>query len=183
MDFPIHTVETAPEAARETLAEVNKMYGFTPNLLAMLAESPSSLKGYLQLNDLMSQTSFDASERQTVLLTTSYENNCEYCMAAHSAIAGQQGVPADVIESLRNATPIADAKLEALRKFTAIIVRSRGLPGEQDLRDFEAAGYTTTQVLEVVLGVSIKTLSNYSNHVAHTPLDEAFAPAAWKKTG
>lgn len=102
MEFPIHTVETAPEAARDTLAEVGKMYGFTPNLLALMAEAPPSLKAYLQLNDLLSETSLDASERQTVLLTTSFENNCEYCMAAHSAIAAQQGVPAEVIESLRS---------------------------------------------------------------------------------
>ncbi len=181
MKFPVHTVDTAPEAARDTLAEVKKMYGFTPNLLAIMAEAPSSLKAYLQVNDLMSQTSFDASERQTVLLTTSYVNNCEYCMSAHTAIAGQQGVPADVIESLRNGTPMADPKLEALRKFTSIVVESRGLPGEQDLQDFTAAGYTTVQVLEVVLGVAIKTLSNYTNHIAHTPVDEAFASAEWKK--
>ena len=126
-------------------------------------------------------TSFDASERQVVLLTTSFENNCEYCMAAHTAIAGQQGVPADVIESLRSASPLASSKLEALRKFTAIVVQSRGLPGTQDLQNFAAAGYTQTQVLEVILGVTIKTLSNYVNHVAQTPVDAAFKPVEWKK--
>jgi len=181
MQFPVHTVDTAPVASRDTLAEVAKLYGFTPNLLAVMADAPSSLKAYLQLNQLMSETSFTATERQIVLMTTSYENNCDYCMAAHSGIAAMQGVPEDVIASLRDATTMPDAKLDALRKFTAIVVESRGFPSDKDLQEFENAGYTRSQVLEVVLGVALKTLSNYTNHVAKTPVDSAFSEVTWEK--
>ncbi len=181
MSYTVHTVDTAPAAARETLAGAKKAYGFVPNLLAVMAEAPSLLKAYRSLSDLFDQTSFSPSERQVVLLTASYENDCSYCVAAHSAIAGMQKVPADVIEAIRAGRPIADPQLEALRRFTAVVVASRGWPEETDMAAFHAAGYSRTQVLEVVLGIGMKTLSNYANHIAEIPLDQAFAPAAWAK--
>lgn len=181
MSYTVHTVDTAPAAARETLAGAQKAYGFVPNLLAVMAEAPSLLTAYRTLSELFDQTSFNPSERQVVLLAASYENDCSYCVAAHSAIAGMQKVPADVIQAIRAGKPIPDAKLEALRRFTAIVVASRGWPEETDMAAFQAAGYTRAQVLEVVLGVGMKTLSNYANHIAEIPLDQAFAPAAWAK--
>lgn len=181
MTYEIHTVETAPAAAKETLGAVGKAYGFIPNLLAVMAEAPALLKAYTTVVGLFDQTSFNASERQVVLLTASYENGCEYCVSAHSAIARMQKVPDAVVGAIRDGRPIADAKLQALRAFTSTVVKSRGFPSEADTASFLAAGYTRTQILEVVLGVGVKTLSNYTTHVAETPLDQAFAPAAWSK--
>lgn len=181
MTYAIHTVATAPEAARETLAAAGKAYGFVPNLLAVMAEAPALLKAYTIVVGLFDQTSLSASERQVVLLTASYENRCEYCVAAHSVIAGMQKVPQAVVSAIRDGRLIPDAKLEALRAFTAAVVNSRGLPSDADTAAFLAAGYSRTQILEVVLGVGVKTLSNYTNHAADTPLDQAFAPAAWSK--
>jgi alkylhydroperoxidase family enzyme len=86
-----------------------------------------------------------------------------------------------VVQAIRNGRPIADKKLEALRRFTAAVVTSRGWPSDADTGAFLNAGYGRQQVLEVVLGVGIKTLSNYTNHIADTPLDQAFATAAWSK--
>lgn len=181
MTYTIHTVETAPEAAKEALAAAGKGFGFVPNLLAVMAEVPALLTAYRTLIGLFDQTSLNASERQVVLLTASYENRCEYCVAAHSMIAKMQKVPDAVVAAIRDGRLIADSKLQALRAFTSAVVNSRGLPSEADTAAFLAAGYTRTQILEVVLGVGIKTLSNYTNHVAETPLDQAFAPAAWSK--
>ncbi len=181
MTYTIHTVETAPEAAKEALAAAGKGFGFVPNLLAVMAEVPALLTAYRTLIGLFDQTSLNASERQVVLLTASYENRCEYCVAAHSMIAKMQKVPDAVVAAIRDGRLIADSKLQALRAFTSAVVNSRGLPSDADTAAFFAAGYTRTQVLEVVLGVGIKTLSNYTNHVAETPLDQAFAPAAWSK--
>lgn len=181
MKFTTHTTETAPEAAKERLEAVRKVYGFIPNLLATMAEAPALLNAYTTLSGIFDQASFSPTERQIVLLTTSYLNGCEYCVAAHSGIAGRQSVPQDVIDAIRNNTPIADAKLEALRSFTRTVVESRGWPTEADVAAFVAAGYGRQQMLEVVLGVGVKTLSNYTNHIAETPLDAAFAPLAWTK--
>lgn len=179
MTYTIHTEETAPESVRPILTQVKGKFGFVPNLLGTMADAPALLKGYLALADLFDSTSFSPTERQIVLLATSLANGCAYCMAAHTAIAGMQKVPDDVVKALRDNKPIADAKLESLRLFATEVVTGRGYPSEASLKRFLAAGYTKAQVLEVVLGVGMKTLSNYTNHLADTPLDEAFKSAEW----
>lgn len=181
MTFPVHTVATASPEARETLTGAEKAFGFVPNLLGTMAEAPALLKGYLALSRLFDESSLSPTERQLVLLTVSYENACAYCMAAHTVIAGMQKVHPTVVEAVRAGQPIADPRLEALRRFTQDVVVSRGWPGEDALKAFTAAGYGPQQVLEVVLGVGIKTMSNYTNHLAGTPLDVAFGGAAWRR--
>lgn len=181
MTYKVHTIETAPEAAKSTLTTAKLGYGFVPNLLGIMAEAPALAKAYPTLGALFDETSLTPTERQTVLLTVSAVNGCEYCVAAHSVVAGMQKVPADVIQAIRDGESIADAKLEALRRFTVAMVETRGRPPEQDTKAFFDAGYGRAQVLEVVLGVGLKTLSNYTNHIAHTPVDAAFAGATWSK--
>jgi len=181
MRYTVHSAETAPEASKETLVGAKKAFGFLPNLLGMMAEAPALVKGYVTLSGIFDSSSLTATEKQIVLITTSVENGCEYCVAAHSVIASMQKVDHAIVDALRNGKPIADAKLEALHRFTALVVKSRGWPSEQDVATFQAAGYTRANILEVVLGVSLKTMSNYANHVAGTPIDDAFVTAIWKK--
>ena len=100
-------------------------------------------------------------------------------MAAHTAIAGMQKVPPDVIRSLRDGTPLDDPQLEALRAFTRAIVEKRGWVSDDDVKAFIDAGYLKRHLLEVILGVGFKTLSNYANHVAETPVDANFQRFAW----
>ncbi len=133
----------------------------------------------MTIGQLFDESSFSATERQVVILTASRFNECDYCMAAHSVVAGMQKVPADVIEAIRNDRPINHRKLEALRVFTTTVIEKRGWSSAADITAFFAEGYTKAQVLEVILGISFKTLSNYVNHVAETPLDDAFATQAW----
>lgn len=181
MPYNVHTAESAPEAAKPILQATQKGIGFIPNLFGVMASAPALVEAYATLASLFDKTSLSAAERQTVLLTTSFENNCEYCMAAHTAIASMQKVPQDVIAALRSGGPIPNTRLEALRLLTRAIVVDRGRPSEAALDQFFAAGFTQEQVLEVVLGVGLKTISNYTNHISDTPLDGAFAPVAWKK--
>ena len=115
-------------------------------------------------------------------MTNNRLNGCVYCMAAHTAISQMAGVKADVIEALRNNTPIADAKLEALRTFAAVINESRGWPSDAQVEAFLKAGYTQQNVLEVILGTSLKVMSNYTNHVAETAVDNAFCPMPGRRT-
>ena len=178
--FTLHTRESAPEGSRLTLSGAEKNFGFVPNLLGIFAESPAALKGYLALAGQIEQSSFTATEAQVVLLSASFENDCTYCVAGHSAIALGQGVPADVVAALRDGTPLP-ARLEALRYFTRSVVRKRGHLEPGELETFLAAGFTKGQVLEVILGVAMKTLSNYTNHITETPLDAAFQDHAWSK--
>ena len=178
--FNVHTKETAQPDAAQLLGNAEKAFGFVPNLLGVFAESPATLKGYLTLGKIFDESSFSPVERQVIILAASRFNECYYCMAAHSVAADMHGVPADVVEAIRNDQPIPDDKLETLRDFTTAIVEKRGWVSELDIDAFIAAGYTKAQILEVILGVSFKTISNYVNHIVDTPLDGAFAPRQWQ---
>ena len=181
--FDVHTLDTAPEGAAEILGGSKKAYGFVPNLHGVLAESPSTLKAYKTIGAIFDESSFSATERQLIILATSRYHECDYCMAAHTTVAGMQKVPADVIDAIRDDRPIADARLEALRTFTITVVEKRAWLAEEDIAAFLAAGYSKAQILEVILGISFKTLSNYTNHLASTPLDAAFEAGAWSPSG
>lgn len=177
--YPVHTTETAPAASAPQLEQIRKTLGFIPNLAGVLAGAPAALEGYFSLAAIFDKTSLSPTERQVVLLAVSRENRCEYCMAAHTVISRMQSVPEGVIASLRNDEQIADAKLEALRDFTTTVVRKRGVLDAAELEAFFKAGYSRSHTLEVFVGVALKTISNYTNHIAATPLDEAFASGVW----
>jgi len=180
-DFKLHTVETAPEGSKEILTGALKAYGFIPNLYGRMAEAPAALKAYSGLSNNFEQSSFTATEKQIILLATSYVNGCNYCMAVHSTIGQMFKVPQDIIDALRNNMPISDYKLEALRKFANAVVEKRGWVSPEEIESFLSAGYSKSQLLEVIVGVAQKTLSNYINHIVKTPLDAAFAPNEWEK--
>lgn len=180
-EFTLHNVESAPEASKERLATAKTQLGFIPNLWAIQAEAPALLEGYQALGAIFDKSSLTPTERQIVLITASFENECTYCVAAHTGIAKSQKVPEDVIEAVRNGSPIGDPKLEALHRFTRPVVQGRGWVSDEATRTFLEAGYGRQQLLEVILGVAFKTMSNYTNHFADTPLDGAFKGFAWAK--
>jgi len=174
------TLDTTTGQARDILQSAQAKFGFVPNLTGKMANAPALAAAYLAIGKLFEETSFSSTEQQVVLLAVSRFNECAYCVAAHSTIAQMQNVPNDVVQAIRNDKSIADSKLESLRRLTTEIVQSRGWPGEQAVLDFLASGYSESQILEVVLGVGFKTLSNYTNHLAGTELDPAFATNAWQ---
>ena len=179
--FTTHTIDSAPEESKSFLKSAKEAFGFIPNLLGTMAEAPSLLEGYMALASIFDKSSFNETERQIVLMTNNRLNGCTYCMSAHTALSKMGGVADDVIESLRSGTPISDFKLEALRQFAIAINKSRGWPEQSDLDAFISAGYTKQNILEVIVGTSFKVMSNYTNHIAETELDDAFKPVAWSK--
>lgn len=181
MKFTIHTIETAPDDSKEALAHAKETFSFIPNLEGIFAEAPALLQGSMTLWDLFETTSFTSVERQVIYLTANYENSCNYCMAAHSGLAKMIGMSEKNIEALRNGTPMQDPKLQALRQFTQKMVQDRGWVQDSEIEAFMAAGYSKRQILEVILGIAIKTMHNYTNHIAETPLDRQFKPNVWSK--
>lgn len=179
-EFTLHDTTTAPAEARERLEKAQKAMGFIPNLFANMAEAPASLEAYQTLDGIFAKTSLSPVEREVVLLATSVENRCHFCVAAHSGRAKQAGMDAAVLDALRAGGKLPDTRLDALATFTRTVVRERGWAGDAAVQAFVDAGFTQGQVLEVVLGVSLKTLSNYTNHIAGTELDSAFAHRSWK---
>lgn len=116
--FPVLTIDTAPSASITELQQTQSNFGFIPNLIGVMANSPSVINAYLSIADIFSKSSLTATEQQIVLLTVSHFHECNYCVAAHSTIAGMQNVNSDVIQAIRNDQPLNDKKLEALRHFT-----------------------------------------------------------------
>lgn len=182
-EFTIHDFDSAPQDSKPLLQGIVKGLGFLPAMYAGLAESPTALKVYLDGSQSFAGSTLSASEQQVVLLAVSVANGCEFCVAAHSFIARHLvKVPSPVVDSLRLAGRLPDARLQALAQFTRRVVADRGWVSNAAVDEFLAAGFTREQVLEVIAGVSVKTLSNYANHLLKTPVNREFASEAWRKS-
>ena len=171
MNFELHDKQTAPEASKALLDKSLNAFGMIPNLHAVMAESPPLLEAYQTLHDLFQQTSFDADELTVVWQTINVEHKCHYCVPAHTMIAQMMKVDESIIEALRNTTPLPNDKLQVLHTTTLALVRNRGHLSEDEISAFLASGYEQRHLLEIVLGISQKVMSNYVNHLAETPLD------------
>jgi uncharacterized peroxidase-related enzyme len=167
--------ETAPEKSRPLLQKVQESFKFIPNLYATFANSPVLLEGYLALESTFEKASLSPVERNVVLLAASVENICKYCTAAHSTVLKAfLRVPAEVVSAVRSNRPVTDPKLNALVALTKEIVSARGHLRAQTIENFLAAGYRKNQILEVLIGVALKTMSNYLDHISPSELDQAF---------
>ncbi len=179
------TMDEADPEARSLLEGAQKQYGMVPNMYARLANVPDLFATYLYgYERFRKHSGFTPAEQEVILLTISRENECSYCMAAHSWVAQNMSkAPPDVIEAIRTGAPIRDPKLAALSLFTARMVRSRGTPVQEDARQFLEAGFSEVNILEIILAIAVKVISNYSNHIFHTPVDAAFAACEWTNPG
>lgn len=171
---------TAPEGSLPLLENSKKAFGRLPGLHSVMAGSPALLEGYQVLHRLFAQESaFDAEEKTVVWQTINVYHECHYCVPAHTGIAKMMKVSDDITEALRNETPLPSEKLEALRTFTLQLLETRGHPEDAAIASFYAAGYSQRHVLDVILAVAQKVMSNYTNYVAQTPVDEVMQKFAW----
>ncbi|NKI26974.1 carboxymuconolactone decarboxylase family protein [Arenibacter sp. 6A1] len=179
--FKIHDIDSAPKNSQPFLEKSLQNFGMIPNLHGVLAEAPGALEAYQTLHQLFENSSLNNEELTVVWLTISVANECHYCVPAHTAIAHMMKVDPLITEALRNGTSMPTPKLHALHTMTLSIVQNRGQITKEELMDFYAAGYEKRQLLEIILGVSQKIMSNYLNHIAETPVDAPFQKYAWKK--
>ena len=180
-DFPAHTLETAAEEVRASIARMQAQMGFVPTMLAKFAEAPALLTGYQTLAPFFEKTSLDPTERLVVFLVASYRHHCDFCMTAHSWGARRQGIDEGVVQALREGRPLTQPKLEALRVFVTAMLEKRGAVSDEEKRAFFAAGYNPRQALELILGLALKTLTNYTNALARTPPNPEFGDAIWQR--
>ena len=181
--FTLHDNSSAPPASADMLSSVQKAWGFVPNLHRVLAESPAALEAYSALWGIAEKTGFTPQERNIVYLAIIYENECTYCMAGHTNLSRMAKVEPEAISAVREGRPIADPKLEALRQFAAKVTRNRGVVSEADVSAFKAAGYDNRAILDVLVLAATKLISNYTNHLAQTPLDAFMKGAEWSAPG
>lgn len=181
INYDVKTIENASENAKHALKASKKAYGFIPNLLATMANHPALLKNYWEgTANLNANSTLTAQEQQVAFLAASYENNCHYCMAAHTSIGQMHKVDQSILDALRNGTTLPNTKLEALSKYVKATTIKRGRVSHGDIGAFLSAGFTQENILEVITIVSLKVMSNYINHIAQTEVDTAFEPNAWK---
>ncbi|MFO7854573.1 MAG: carboxymuconolactone decarboxylase family protein [Paracoccaceae bacterium] len=177
LDMPRLTPETAEPKSRELMNAAKERLGFVPNMYAEMGQLPELLEAYMSAYEgFRNAAGFTPPEQEVVFLAISRFNGCDYCMAAHSMIAEKVSkVPADSLSALREGHPLPDAKLDALATFARRMVESRGTPSGDEVRAFLDAGFEQKHVLGIILAIGVKTYSNYTNHVAGTEIDEAFA--------
>lgn len=178
------TLDNANEAQKPQLEKSLKEMGMIPNMYANMVNSPGVMETYAIGYDRFRKNSgFSPVEQEVVFVTISVLNGCEYCAAAHSFIADKMSkVPQEVTDAIRDGEEIPDAKLSALSEFTRVMFEKRGNPSQEETKAFLEAGYQEKQILEIVLALAVKTLSNYSNHIFQTPVDDAFSSRKWSKT-
>ncbi len=175
------SLESADGEAKEVLEKAKAQVGFVPNMYEGMVNSPGLLNTYLDGYTAFRQNSgFSSIEQEVIFLTISKVNGCSYCMAAHSFIADMKSkVPTEITDAIRDGNNISDSKMAALSAFTRTMVVDRGLPTKKDVEAFIEAGFTERHILEIVLAISVKTISNYSNHLFHTTVDDVFVGRTW----
>lgn len=184
LHLPPQDIENSSPRAKEVLEKALQQVGFIPNMYAYMVNAPGLLDTYLfGYNRFRTESGLTPVEQEVVFLTISRENGCHYCVAAHSVIADKfSNVPPEVTDAIRNGTEISDTRLNALSRITKVMLNTRGRPCKSEVAAFIAAGYKETDVLSILLAISVKTISNYANHLFETPLDDMFKPRKWEPT-
>lgn len=166
-DYNFYTIENAPTEAKAMLEQIQQGYGFIPNLFAYMAEAPTTIEAYLSLNNIIAKTSFTPAQQQVALLAVSVENSCDFCVGAHRAVGKMKQAKQQTLDALNENGVIECGQDAALVNFVRTVVKDRGHLSENTVEAFLNADFTKQQIFEVMIIVSIKTLSNYINHLTH----------------
>ncbi len=160
--------------AVDVFEAIERKYGFVPNLIREMAKSPAVARVYLEGQQAMAGASLSGPEQQLVQLAVAVYNECQYCRAAHRMTSRMAGIAPSEIDLVEKGALPEDRRLRALVSAAWQVLDTRGWLGASDLASLEAEGVDRAQLYEVVALVGLKTISNYVNHIAHTPVDEAF---------
>lgn len=148
---------------------LQKGLGFVPNLYAYFAKNETALADYITLQNRKS--TLKAKEREAINLVTSQINGCRYCQSAHTVLGRMNGFTDEQIIELRKGSASFDNKLDALVKFTASTVENRGKATEESKEAFFAVGYTEANMIDVVIVVGDKIISNYLHNLTGFEID------------
>lgn len=160
----------APDRAQPLLDSVEKKLGRVPNLMRTMAHSPATLESYLGFSAAVSKGSLTAKLREQIALVVGESNNCDYCVAAHSALGRLAGLSnEEITDSRRGNSP--DSKTEAALAFARKIVKERGFVSDEDVTSLRSAGYDDGAITEIVANVALNIFTNYFNHVTQAEID------------
>jgi len=181
LNYPTHTLATAPENSKPALEQLQKAFGVIPNIAGAIANSPKLINSLVGVFQQVHSSSFTEQEIQIVLLTDAVVNSCTYAVAFHTALATQQGVGSEEISAVRERRAPKDKRFAALSTLAKTLIEKRGHANEKELEAFIAAGFTREQVLEVIAIVAASTITNYAGTIADPHLDDAFQQYVWQR--
>ena len=173
-NLPIPTKEQVSPANQAIFENLQKGLGFVPNLYATFAYSDTALGNYLTFQN--AKSSLKAKEREVINLVVSQVNDCRYCESAHTVLGKMNGFTDEQILELRAGSASFDAKLDALVKLAKAITMTHGRPDDKLVESFFAAGYNEGSLVDVILVIGDKIISNYLNNITGTPIDFPVAP-------
>jgi AhpD family alkylhydroperoxidase len=177
--FPVYTIDTAPEASKPALQDLHAAFGIIPNIAGAMATSPVLINSLLGLFGRVHSGSFTEAQIQTLLLTNAVTNACAWAVAFHTALALKEGLaPADV-NAIRAGRAPNDSKLGALSTLARTLIEKRGRIADQDREAFLAAGFGKDHLLEVIGVVAASTITNYTGNVTNPPLEAPFQAHVW----
>ncbi len=172
--FNVPTREEVSENNQAIFDQLEKGVGFVPNLFATYAYNETALGDYLALNNRKSTLS--AKEKEVINLAVSQVNDCLYCLSAHTAISKMNGFTDEQILEIRQGEASFDPKLDALAKFTRNITINRSKPTEDTLEGLFQAGYDKANLIDILMVIGDKTISNFINGATQIPVDFPVAP-------
>lgn len=167
--------ENAVGKSKELLEAVKSKLGLVPNMTRAMASSPAVLDGYLQFSGSLSHGKLSAKIREQIALVVGQENQCDYCLAAHSTIGKMVGLTPEQIQDSRVGHAI-DPQTGALLNFARKVVNQKGRINDADVEAVRKAGFDEGIIAEVVANVALNIFTNYFNHVAGTDIDFPKAP-------
>lgn len=173
--FVLHTATSAPLEAQNRIETVLQNNGFIPNLIGVLANAPTALEMYQEVGKINARTSLTTAEIEVVQITAAKINECAFCIAGHTKISKLKKLFSDeILIAIRNTEDFQalDEKLNALARFTIAVMLNKGAVDDESLSEFFTMGYTEQQALEVVLGIALATLCNYTNNLAQTIIND-----------
>lgn len=173
--FQVPTREQVSPANQALFDTLKKALGMVPNLYATLALSEHALGNYLTFQN--AKSSITGKAREVVNLVVSQVNNCQYCLAAHTVIGGMVGFKPEQILEIRRGGASFDAKLDALAKLVRSVVTERGRADPARVQAFFDAGWTQENLVDVIVVIGDKTVTNYLHGTTEVPVDFPAAPA------
>jgi AhpD family alkylhydroperoxidase len=180
VSYPIHSTESAPERSKPALEQLQQAFGFIPNLVGAISNSPVLTNSLVGLFQNVHGGSFTEAEIQTLLLTNAVTNSCPWAVAFHTALALKEGLnPADV-EAIRERRLPANKRYAALSRLAQTLIDQRGQLSNEDLTAFIESGFEQNLALEVVAVVAASTITNYAGNITRPPLEASFQEHTWR---
>lgn len=169
--LPVVDPATAPEAAAELLAGVQQALGATPNMMKVMANSPATLKGYLDLNAALSKGKLRAATRELVALAVAEANECSYCLSVHTYLAHNLHKQTDAVTDAARRGEHQDPKTAAVLAFALAVLENRGAVDDVDVKTAREAGLSDAELAEVVAVVALNVFTNYFNKAFNVEVD------------